>query len=215
MVRRITEGLYECIAGERRLRAAKKIGLKKVPVIVKDLSDEEALLISIMENLQRKDLNAMEIAIAYKNLMENFGLTQEEVAERVGKDRATVANFIRLLKLPEEVQRDLLEERLTVGHGKALLSLTSEDEILKVRNIILKKNLSVRETERLVERLKKGGGKEKEKDPDLLMLAEEISKLVGLKVEIRLKKKKPIFTFHFDSLESAEDFIENLKKIFR
>ncbi|MFN4196831.1 MAG: ParB/RepB/Spo0J family partition protein [Caldimicrobium sp.] len=216
VVRKITEGLYECVAGERRLRAAKKLGLKTVPVIIKELSDEEALLISIMENLQRKDLNPMEIALAYKNLIDRFGFTQEEIAEKVGKDRATVANFIRLLKLPEIIQKDLLEERLSVGHAKALLSLPNEDLQLRARNIILEKNLSVREAEKLVEKLKKGVTlpKKKEPDPDLLYLANELSKLVGTKVEIKLTRKKPSFIFHFDSLDRAEDFMKKLQQIF-
>lgn len=216
VVRKVTEGLYECVAGERRLRAAKKLGLKTIPVIIKDLSDEEALLISVMENLQRKDLNPMEVAIAYKNLLERFNLTQEEIAERVGKDRATVANFIRLLKLPEAIQKDLLEEKLTVGHAKALLSLPTEELQLKARNIILEKNLSVRETEKLVERLKKEKNipKKRETDPDLLLLSEEISKLIGTKVEIKVKKNKPIFVLQFESLDRAENFIERLKRLY-
>ncbi|MFN3920989.1 MAG: ParB/RepB/Spo0J family partition protein [Caldimicrobium sp.] len=216
VVRKVTEGLYECVAGERRLRAAKKLGLKTIPVIIKDLSDEEALLISVVENLQRKDLNPMEVAIAYKNLMDRFNLTQEEIAERVGKDRATVANFIRLLKLPQEIQKDLLEEKLTVGHAKALLSLPTEELQLKARNLILEKNLSVRETEKLVEKLKKDEviPKKKELDPDLVLLADEMSKLLGTKVEIKVKKKKPIFILQFESLDRAENFIERLKKIY-
>lgn len=215
LVRKITEGLYECVAGERRLRAAKKLGLKTVPVIIKELSDEEALLVSIMENLQRKDLNPMEIALAYKNLMERFGYTQEEVAEKVGKDRATVANFLRLLKLPKEIQDDLLAERLTAGHGKALLSLPTEELQLKARKIILEKNLSVRETEKLVEALKREPVEKKPKvpDEDLLALSEEISKLLGTKVEIKMKRKKPCFYIYFESIESAEAFLERLRAL--
>jgi len=219
VVRKISEGLYECVAGERRLRAAKKLGLKTIPVIIKELSDEEALLISIMENLQRKDLNPLEVALAYKNLMEKFGYTQEEVAERVGKDRATVANLLRLLKLPQEIQEDLLKDRLTVGHAKALLSLPTEELQLKARSMVLQKGLSVRETERLVERLKgemeKPAQKEKvEPDADLLALSEELSKLVGSRVEVKMPKKRPCFVFHFNSLESAEAFLERLKRLF-
>jgi len=220
VVRKISEGLYECVAGERRLRAAKKLGLKTIPVIIKELSDEEALLISIIENLQRKDLNPLEVALAYKNLMEKFGYTQEEVAERVGKDRATVANFLRLLKLPKEIQEDLLNERLSMGHAKALLSLPTKDLQLKVRELILQKGLSVRETERLVEKLKKEGEvtqkrASKKADPDLLQLAEELSKVVGSRVEVKIQRKKPCFVFRFESLESAEAFIEKLKKLFQ
>lgn len=220
VVRKIGEGLYECVAGERRLRAAKKIGLKTIPCIIKDLSDEEALLISIMENLQRKDLNPLEVALAYKNLMDKFGYTQEEIAEKVGKDRATVANFLRLLKLPRDIQDDLLKDRLTVGHAKALLSLPTEELQLKARALILEKDLSVRETERLVERLKKEheGGRPKETkelDPDLFLLSEELSRLIGTKVQLKMQRNKPCFILHFDSLERAEQFIEKLKTSFK
>lgn len=215
VVRKITDELYECVAGERRLRAAKKLGLKRVPVVIKALSDEEALLISIMENLQRKDLNPMELAYAFQNLIERFNLTQEEIAERVGKDRTTVANILRLLKLPKQIQEDLLEDRLTMGHCKAILSLPTEELQLEARDIVLRRGLSVRETERLVNSLLSGGLRKKEKrvDEDLRVLADEISKLVGAPVEIKVRGKKTYFVFCFSDLESAEFFIERLKKL--
>ncbi|MCD6548627.1 MAG: ParB/RepB/Spo0J family partition protein [Thermodesulfobacterium sp.] len=217
LVREKGGGLYECIAGERRLRAAKKAGLKEVPAIVKNFSDEEALVIALIENLQRKNLNPLEEALGYKNLIEKFGYTQEEIAEKVGKDRATVANLLRLLKLPSVIQEDLLEERLTVGHAKALLSLDSEKKQIYVRNLILEKSLSVRETEKLVSKLQKGeiSKKKKEPDPDLVYLSEELSKLIGTQVQVKTKKKKTYFIFEFDELERAEAFIEKLKKSFQ
>ncbi|MCD6489217.1 MAG: ParB/RepB/Spo0J family partition protein [Thermodesulfobacterium sp.] len=217
LVREKGGGLYECIAGERRLRAAKRAGLKEVPAIVKNFSDEEALIIALIENLQRKNLNPLEEALGYKNLMEKFGYTQEEIAEKVGKDRATIANLLRLLKLPSVIQEDLLEERLTVGHAKALLSLDSEKKQIHVRNLILEKGLSVRETEKLVSKLQKGeiSKKKKEPDPDLLYLSEELSKLIGTQVQVKTKKKKTYFIFEFDELERAEAFIEKLKKSFQ
>jgi ParB-like partition proteins len=153
LVRPLGNGLYECVAGERRLRAVKKLGWKEVPAIVKELDNRSALLIALIENLQRKDLNPIETALAYQSLIEKFGFTQEEVAERVGKDRATVANLLRILKLPEEIKQDLLEGRLSVGHAKALLSLQDADSILQVRELILKKGLSVRQTEELVRKI--------------------------------------------------------------
>lgn len=215
LVREKGVGIYECIAGERRLRAAKKAGLKEVPAIVKAISDEEAALIALIENLQRKNLNPLEEAIGYKNLMEKFGYTQEMIAEKVGKDRATVANLLRLLKLPPLIQEDLIEERLTVGHAKALLSLDSEEKQIYVRNIILQKGLSVRETERLVSRLQKEkSAKKRELDPDLVNISEELSKLIGTRVEVKIKKKKTYFIFSFEELEKAEDFIEKLKTLF-
>ncbi len=216
LVREKGGGFYECIAGERRLRAAQKAGLKKIPAIIKNLNDEEVLIVALIENLQRKNLNPLEEALGYKNLIEKFGYTQEEVAEKVGKDRATIANLLRLLKLPNLIQEDLMEERLTVGHAKALLSLDSEEKQIEIRNLILRKGLSVRETEVLVTKLKekKPSKKTKEPDPDLIYLSEELSKLVGTKVEVKTKKKKTYFIFEFDELERAEDFIETLKKLF-
>jgi ParB family chromosome partitioning protein len=216
IVRKKGEDLYECVAGERRLRAAKKAGLKEIPAIIKNFTDEEVLLIALIENLQRKNLNPLEEALGYKNLVEKFGYTQEEVAEKVGKDRATVANLLRLLKLPSIIQEDLLEERLTVGHAKALLSLDEEEKQIYVRNLILKKGLSVRETEKLVGKLQKGeiSQKKKELDPDLVSLSEELSKIVGTPVQVVTKKKKTYFIFEFNELEKAENFIEKLKKVF-
>uniref|UniRef100_A0A7V5XFN8 ParB/RepB/Spo0J family partition protein n=1 Tax=Thermodesulfobacterium geofontis TaxID=1295609 RepID=A0A7V5XFN8_9BACT len=216
LVRKKGEDLYECIAGERRLKAAKKAGLKEVPAIIKNFTDEEALLIALIENLQRKNLNPLEEALGYKNLIEKFGYTQEEVAEKVGKDRATVANLLRLLKLPSIIQEDLLEERLTVGHAKALLSLDEEAKQFYVRNLILKKGLSVRETEKLVGRLQKRDTLQKKKapDPDLVSISEELSKIIGTPVQVVKKKKKTYFILEFNELEKAENFIEKLKKVF-
>jgi ParB family chromosome partitioning protein len=216
IVRKKGEELYECVAGERRLRAAKKAGLKEIPAIIKNFTDEEVILIALIENLQRKNLNPLEEALGYKNLMEKFGYTQEEIAEKVGKDRATVANLLRLLKLPSIIQEDLLEERLTVGHAKALLAFDEEEKQIYVRNLILKKGLSVRETEKLVGRLQKGeiSQKKKELDPDLVSLSEELSKIVGTPVQVVTKKKKTYFIFEFNELEKAENFIEKLKIIF-
>ncbi|HCE79271.1 ParB/RepB/Spo0J family partition protein [Thermodesulfobacterium commune] len=216
LVREKGEGLFECIAGERRLRACKKAGLSEVPAIIKNLSDEEVLIVALIENLQRKNLNPLEEAIAYKNLVEKFGYTQEEIAAKVGKDRTTVANLLRLLNLPQEIQQDLMEEKLTVGHAKALLSLISKEKQLEVRNLILQKGLSVRETERLVNKLLAGdkSKKIKQPDPNLLYLSEEISKLVGTKVNVKVQNKKTYFIFEFEEPERVEDFLETLKKAF-
>ncbi|WP_028841026.1 ParB/RepB/Spo0J family partition protein [Thermodesulfobacterium hveragerdense] len=216
LVREKGEGLFECIAGERRLRACKKAGISEVPAIIKNLSDEEVLVVALIENLQRKNLNPLEEAIAYKNLAEKFGYTQEEIAAKVGKDRATVANLLRLLNLPQEIQQDLMEEKLTVGHAKALLSLISKEKQLEVRNLILQKGLSVRETERLVNKLLAGdkSKKIKQPDPNLLYLSEEISKLVGTKVNVKVQNKKTYFIFEFEETERVEDFLETLKKAF-
>jgi len=145
------DGCYEIIAGERRWRAAQRAGLKQVPVVVKDLVDDgKALQMAIIENIQREDLNCVEEAIAYQQLMDEFDLSQEEIALRVGKNRATVANTVRLLKLPSVVREDLTSGKLTMGHARALLGLESTEDQLLVRELILRKKLSVRDTERKV-----------------------------------------------------------------
>jgi ParB family chromosome partitioning protein len=219
IVRKVEEGLYECVAGERRLRAVKKLGLKTIPAIVKNFTDEEVLITALIENIQRKDLNPLEEALAYKKLIEKFNYTQEKIAEKTGRDRSTVANLLRLLNLPENIQQDILEGKISVGHGKALLSLNNQELQLKVRNLILEKGLSVRETEKLVARILKDGleaqdSKKSQPDPDLALLSEEISKIIGTRVEIKKRGKKTRIVFEFSELERAEEFIEILKKSF-
>lgn len=147
---------YELIAGERRWRAAQKAGLREVPVVIQDVSEDTALEMALIENIQREDLNAVEEAEAYHALMENFSLTQEELAKRVGKDRSTVANSLRLLKLPPELKKDIVEERLAMGHARAILSLDSDQQVREARDAIVKGGLTVREAESLVKRLKSG-----------------------------------------------------------
>ncbi|CAG0968173.1 putative chromosome-partitioning protein ParB [Geobacteraceae bacterium] len=153
---------YELIAGERRWRAAQKAGLREVPVVIQDVSEDTALEMALIENIQREDLNAVEEAEAYHALMENFSLTQEELAKRVGKDRSTVANSLRLLKLPAELKKDIVEERLAMGHARAILALDSDQQVREARDAIVRGNLTVREAESLVKRLK-GGQKPKAK----------------------------------------------------
>lgn len=147
---------YELIAGERRWRAAQKAGLREVPVVIQDVSEDTALEMALIENIQREDLNAVEEAEAYHALMENFSLTQEELAKRVGKDRSTVANSLRLLKLPPELKKDIVEDRLAMGHARAILSLDSDQQVRDARDAIVKGGLTVREAESLVKRLKSG-----------------------------------------------------------
>jgi ParB family chromosome partitioning protein len=153
VVRKMSEH-YELVAGERRWRAAQKAGLREVPVVIQDISDDTALEIALIENIQREDLNVIEQAEAFQALIEKFNLSQEEMAKRVGKDRSTVANSLRLLKLPLEIKNDILDERLSMGHARALLSLESPELMAQAREEILRKRLSVRETEGLVKRLK-------------------------------------------------------------
>jgi len=153
VVRRMGEH-YELVAGERRWRAAQKAGLHEVPVVIQDVSDDTALEMALIENIQREDLNAIEQAEAFHALIEKFHLSQDEMARRVGKDRSTVANSLRLLKLPAVIKNDILEDNLSMGHARALLALESHELMEKAREEILRRRLSVRETENLVKRLK-------------------------------------------------------------
>lgn len=151
LVVRQRDGRYELIAGERRWRAAQRAGLKQVPVRVMDVPDDQnSLEMAIIENIQREELNCIEEAIAYQQLMDEFNLSQEDIATRVGKNRATVANTLRLLRLPAIIREDITSGNMTMGHARALLSLESSEDQLAIREQIIKKKLSVRETERKV-----------------------------------------------------------------
>ena len=149
------EGLYEMVAGERRLRAARTLGWATLPALIRRIPDARMLEISLVENLQREELNPIEEAQAYRSLLERFGYTQETLAEKVGKDRSTVANMLRLLALPPPLRADLEEGRLTVGHARALLAVEQPSRLQALRGLILSRGLSVRETERLVNRERK------------------------------------------------------------
>ena len=157
-VRRTPEHKYQLISGERRLQACKEIGFKEIPAYIIDVaSDELMLALALIENIQREKLNAIEVGTAYKRLMDECHLTQEQIAERVGKDRTTVANTIRLLKLPQKIQDALTKDKITSGHARALINLDSEALQLQMLENILSKNLSVRKVERLVRELNEGG----------------------------------------------------------
>lgn len=160
IVSRISSDSYGLIAGERRLRASKRAGLTKVPVVVQDVkSDDHLLELALVENIQRTDLNPLEEAEAYKNLIDRFGYTQEEAAKRVGKKRSTITNALRLLLLPEYIKADILSQQLSEGHGRALLRVVDDPATLKeVRDQVVQKKLSVRQTEQLVRRIKQPTG---------------------------------------------------------
>ncbi len=214
LVREVTPGIYELIAGERRWRAAKLAGLERVPVILHDLSPQEALELALIENLQREDLNPIEEARGYQRLMEEFGLTQEEVAQKVGRERPTVANALRLLKLPEDIQEDVLEGCLSAGHARALLGLGDETLMRRVRDEIVTKGLSVRQTEALVKRLREEKETPKtqaKSDPNLAVLEQELQELLGTKVRLSWKKNKGRLTIEFHSTEQFESFLERLR----
>ena len=181
-------GRYTLVAGERRWRAAQIAGLEEVPVIVKDIASDDMLRIALIENVQRADLNIIEEAEAYAALINDYGLTQDQCAKRIGKDRSTITNILRLLTLPQEIQGDMSAERLTMGHGRALLSLEDKKHILRVRDIVVKKGLNVRQTEQLCKRLKSGGPEKAQGSlqgtADLDYLAESLRSHLRTKVKL-------------------------------
>lgn len=178
---------YELIAGERRWRAAQKAGLREVPVVIQDVSEDTALEMALIENIQREDLNAVEEAEAYHALIERFNLSQEELAKRVGKDRSTVANSLRLLKLPSEIKRDVIEERLSMGHARTLLTLDTLEQMKDARDAIIKRKLTVRATESLVKDMKANKVVKPKKQPDLQMvdLIEQMQRHFKTKIKVR------------------------------
>jgi len=152
LLRRSANGRYQIVAGERRWRAAQLADLPKVHAVVRNIPDSKLLELALIENIQREELNPIEEASAYQRLIHNLGLTQDEVAQQVGKDRSSIANYLRLLKLPEEVQRMLEDELISMGHARALLGLDTKDQIRRLANEVAEKKLSVRQTEQAVKR---------------------------------------------------------------
>ena len=185
---------YQIIAGERRWRAAKKAGVKEVPVVIKDYTDKEIAEISLIENIQREDLNPIEEAKSYRQLIDEYHLTQEELAERVSKSRTEITNKMRLLKLHEDVQQMLVDGSLSAGHARALLGLEDKEQQLKVANDVVEKNYSVRQTEELVKKInepKKPDSKKEKDGMDFVYrdLEKKLSECLGTKVKINRKDK--------------------------
>ncbi len=201
IVRRTDQG-YEIIAGERRWRAAQLAGLKEVPVIIRNAEDREIAELSLIENLQRESLNPLEEAEAYQILTKQFGLLQEDIAARIGKDRSTVANSLRLLKLPGEVKKALAAKTITGGHARALLTLEEPAAQLQVLKLILAKNLSVRETERLAAHLRKAsslGGKKRTKNIYILDMERKLTERLMAEVTIQEGQKSGTIAIRFSS----------------
>lgn len=194
LVVRQQEDHYQIIAGERRWRAAQKAGLDRVPVVIQDVSEDWALEIALIENIQREDLNPLEEAEAYKYLMDSFDLLQEEVAKRVGKNRSTVANSLRLLRLPDKIKDDVSAGKLSMGHARTLLSLDSEEDMREAGDEVIRKKLSVRETEKLVKKIKdfekaKPKPINKPVDPNQLALVNSLQEQLGTQVRLMPKGK--------------------------
>jgi ParB family chromosome partitioning protein len=183
VVRRDGDG-YELIAGERRLRAAKQAGLERIPAVIRDATNVQSLEIALVENLLREDLNPLEAAEGYRQLLTDFGWTQEELGQRIGKDRSSIANALRLLKLPEPIQDDLRSGRLTMGHAVSLLSLTSADEQLKLRDRILAHSWSVRATEADVKARRPPGAPARKRSAELAAFEVELQRALMTRVRI-------------------------------
>ncbi len=190
LVRRVQDG-YELIAGERRFRAVKNLGIDKIPAIVKDVADVDMLEISLIENIQREELNPIEEANAFQKLITDFNFTQERIAKALGKDRSTIANTIRLLGLPKKIQEYISKSAITAGHAKAILALPTEAAQLRAADIIIKKGLSVRETEKLT--AKKDSDTKNtaiRKDQNIVDIENQLQQILGTRVKIFHGKKR-------------------------
>jgi ParB family chromosome partitioning protein len=214
VVRRGDDG-YEIVAGERRWRAAQRAGLLKVPIVVRQIPDERLLAVALIENIQRQDLNPIEEAVAYRRLADEFHLTQEQIADAVGKDRSSIANYVRLLRLPQEVRAGVASNALSMGHARALLALPDESAQLRVARDVVSRNLSVRETEALVKRESTKDAKEttdtKERaDPNTRAAEEKLRMALGTRVRIARRGKGGRIEIDFVDEEELHRLYERL-----
>jgi len=203
---------YEIIAGERRWRAAQTAGLKDVPIVIRKATDVEAAELSLIENLQREELNPLEEANAYHTLTEVFGQNHDTIAAKIGKDRSTVTNTIRLLKLPTKIQQALVEKKITAGHARSLLSLESDQDQILAFNMISKYDLSVRKTEKLVQSLKNQEKTKKSIKPDVYLndLEKKLSQTLMTKTKIKKRGKNGVIEIHFSSSDELGRLIKFL-----
>jgi len=218
VVRPLDDGFFQLIAGERRWRASQRAGLTRIPAVVREAAEHTALELALIENLQREDLNPMEEAEAYGRLIADFGLTQDDVAKRVGKNRSTIANMLRLLRLPTEVQQWLRENRLSTGHAKALLSLSDLNAILDTAKKIIQSNCSVRQAEMLVSRYANRssetdvGGRDMV-DPNVKAAIHALEQVLGTKVTVQENEGKGRIELHFYSAEEMNRLYEGLLRV--
>jgi ParB family chromosome partitioning protein len=206
---------YTIIIGERRWRAAKKIGLRTIPVLIRNLTEAQQHEAMLIENLQREDLNPIEIAKAYQKMTQDFNYTQENVAKKVGKDRASVANTLRLLKLPNEIQEMIADGKLSMGHARALIPVEDSMRQKSMALRIVKDSLSVREVEKWVRRLQSPSEKPSKSlmDPDLLIFQEELLKLLGTKVVLSGDQNKGVLKIFYYTLDDLNRIYEKIKGV--
>jgi len=214
LVVRTISGGYEIIAGERRWRAAQRAGITRVPIIIKEATDREVLELALIENLQREDLNPIEEAVAYQQLIDEFELTHEDVSRQIGKDRSTITNQLRLLKLPEEAKKALIAGDITAGHARAILSIESSAEAREALKAIQKQKLSVRKTEQLIQNIskrKKKDAKPRSDDMYIRQITDELKKSLSTQVRIVDKQGKGKIEIDYYSNEELERLTSILK----
>ena len=231
LCRQLEPEKFQLVAGERRWRAAKIAGLKKIPALIDDFTDHQMMEIALIENIQREDLNPIEEAQAYQKMIDEFAMTQEEVGEKVGKSRSSVANSVRLLNLSSRVQMYVSRGTLSMGHARSLLALKENELQLKVADHIIKNHLSVRETEKLVNKVKKHGfdddNEKKQKDKDekpvekkqkksehqkWIKGGKDFAEVLGKDVKVNCEKDKALFTIEFNSYEELQEILSDLNR---
>lgn len=212
LVRRKGDGIYELISGERRWRATKDAGLKTIQAVIRNCGDEESVVLALVENLQRADLNPMEMARTYHRMMNEFGLTQDIIAQRVGCERSSIANIVRLINLPSEIQQLIEASQLSMGHAKVILGLPSSNEQLRVAQLVVSKTLSVRETEKLIESspvAKNRKTKELRRTPTS-DVEERLQKRLGTKITIQQGRRGGKIVIHYFSPAELDGILETL-----
>lgn len=204
---------YKIIVGERRWRASQKAGLSRIPALIRKLDEHKQIEAALIENIQREDLNPLEIALAYKKMVDELQYTQAEIAEKVGMDRASVTNYLRLLKLPDKIKGYLGEGTISMGHARALIPLDDQDTQEFIALEIVKKTLSVREVEKMINSIKKKppAPKKPDPDPDLAALEEELIKLLGTKASISGTQEKGVIKVYYYSLEELNRIYDTIK----
>jgi len=210
IVSRVGDGTFRLVTGERRWRAAALAGLKKIPALIKNVASRDSLEIALIENIQREDLNPIETAEAFRRLVTDFKLSQEELSDRVGKDRATISNYLRLLKLPEEIKSLIYSGSLSIGHAKAILAIDGKAHQMEAARKVIKKGLSVRETEALTKKISMPLKVKATKDPQISSLEEKLIRNLGTKVRIFHKGKRGKIEIEYYSFEELDRLLEIL-----